>query len=217
MEKKTGINNCTNEQIVKVCKEKVRLDALKPVRESILEVEDDSWIVGDNLLLSRHSVAPSSGCSWSDGRGASFTICEAAYPLPQTRPLSPTSPVQLVQDAGDCNAAWRIGEAFLKVQALRTTSRTREHVTLNYLHDPANGSTPTFLISFVLFHKEYDNRYYLLTSRVPGDTLEKARSTMEEATKQACVKQVVNLCKELAQRQNHRYAVLTGVTYRTHG
>jgi hypothetical protein len=116
----------------------------------------------------------------------------------------------LVHDAGDCNAAWRIGEAFLKVQILSTPSRTPEHITLNYLHDPANGPAPTFPTPRVLYHKEYDNRYYLLTSRVPGDTLEKAWPSMDEATKQACVGQVVEICKELAQRRNDKICGIDG-------
>ncbi|KAJ8128435.1 hypothetical protein O1611_g5198 [Lasiodiplodia mahajangana] len=190
----------------------LNMQTQKPVRESILEIDDDSWIIGDRLLLSRQSVVPSSTHFWSDGRGAFFVVCEGTPPLPQTRPLSPASQIQLVHDAGDRNAAWRIGEAFLKVQDLdpSTVNRTREHITLNYLHDPANNATPTFPTPGVLFHKEYDNRYYLFTSRVPGDTLEKAWPNMSEANKQACVRQVVNICKELAQIKNDKICGVDG-------
>ncbi|KAI1120328.1 hypothetical protein F5Y10DRAFT_289997 [Nemania abortiva] len=188
------------------------MHAQRPVRESILEIDDDSWIIGDRLLLVRQPVAPPSNRFWSDGQGAFFVICEGPSPLPQTRALSPTSPIQLVHDAGDANAAWRIGEAFLKVQASNpnTTNRTREHVTLNYLHDPSNKATPTFRTPVVLFHMEYDNRYYLFTSRVPGDTLEKAWPSMDEANKQACVRQVVDVCKELAQMKNDKICGVDG-------
>jgi len=187
------------------------MDTLTPVRESILEVDDNSWIIGENLLLSLQPVAPLSGCFWSDGGSAFYIISEAAcHPLPKTRPLSPSSPVQLVHDAGDCNAAWRIGEAFLKVQARSTASRTREHITLKYLHDLANDSALTFPIPHVLYHKEYNNRYYLFISRVPGDTLEKAWPNMDEATKQACVGRVVNICKELAHLQNDKICGVDG-------
>ncbi|KAI0113671.1 hypothetical protein GGR51DRAFT_20362 [Nemania sp. FL0031] len=188
------------------------MQAQKPVRESILEIDDDSWIIGDRLLLSRQSAVPSSPYFWGDGQGAFFVICEGTPPFPQTRPLSPTSQIRLVNDAGDRNAAWRIGEAFLKVQALdsRTVNRTREHTTLNYLHDPTNNVTLTFSTPIVLFHKEYDNRYYLITSRVPGDTLENAWPDMNEANKQACVRQVVNICKDLAQIKNDRMCGVDG-------
>jgi hypothetical protein len=182
----------------------------RPVRQSVREIEDNSWIIGDMLLLSHTTVRPSSGCFWGDGGNAFYTLSELDHSKHQTRPLSSTSLVQLVHDAGDCNAAWRIGEAFLKVQILSTPSRTPEHITLNYLHDPANGPAPTFPTPRVLYHKEYDNRYYLFTSRVPGDTLEKAWPSMDEATKQACVGQVVEICKELAQRRNDKICGIDG-------
>ncbi|CAG8976234.1 hypothetical protein HYALB_00012001 [Hymenoscyphus albidus] len=186
------------------------MPALRPVRESILEIDDNSWIIGGVLLLSYKTIAPSSGCFWSDGGSAFYTLSELAHSQQPTHPLSSTSRVQLVHDAGDCNAAWRIGEAFLKVQALSTPSRTREHITLNYLHDPANGSVPTFPIPRVLYHTEHDNRYYLFTSRVPGNTLEKAWPNMEEETNQVCVRRVVDICKELAQRENNKICGVDG-------
>ncbi|PVH91194.1 hypothetical protein DM02DRAFT_366081 [Periconia macrospinosa] len=188
------------------------MPTLKPVRESIVEVGDNSWVIGDEIFLSRQCVAPHSGCFWSDGAGSFYTISAepAIQPLPQTSPLSPSSPIQLVHDAGDCNAAWRIGEAFLKVQLLDTSTTTREHTTLAYLHDPANGPIPTFPIPHVLYHKEINNRYYLITTRVPGETLEKAWPTMDESAKRACVDRVVDICKELARRENDKICCIDG-------
>ena len=173
------------------------------VRDLVLEISDNSWVIGHKLLLSRQPTAPSLGCSWSDGSGGSYTISELASPPSSQRyRLPPTCPLQLVHDAGDSNAAWRIGEAFLKVQDLRASyrNRTREHTTLAYLHDPAHGPV-SFPIPRVLYHQEFDNRYYLVTSRVPGETLEKAWPTMNETNKQACVDSVVQICRELAQRK----------------
>ena len=89
----------------------------------------------------------------------------------------------MVHDAGDYHTAWRISEAFLKVQVLNTSNRIPEHITLNYLYDPVNSSAPTFLIPRVLYYKEYDNRYYLFISRVSGDTLEKAWLSIDEVIK----------------------------------
>jgi hypothetical protein len=46
---------------------------------------------------------------------------------------------------------------------------------------------------------------------VLGDTLEKAWPSIDKAIKQACVKQVVKICKELAQRRNNEiYSVNEG-------
>jgi aminoglycoside phosphotransferase len=183
------------------------MGALKPVNESILEINDNMWIIGDRILLSKQPVAPSSGCFWSDGGSAFYSISEVPSCSPlRTRPLSSTSPLRLVHSAGDCNAAWRIGEAYLKVQVINIPSRTREHTTLNYLH----ASGLTFPIPHALYHTEYDNRYYLFTSRVPGVTLEKAWPNMDESMKQACVRQVINICRELAKTENDRISGVDG-------
>jgi serine/threonine protein kinase len=115
-----------------------------------------------------------------------------------------------VNDAGDVNAAWRIGEAFLKVQEQSYQKRTREHVTLNFLHDPTNGFALTSSIPRVLYHNEFNKRYYLITTRIAGETLEKAWPAMSEAAKQACVAQVVDTCKTLAQIKRDRICGIDG-------
>jgi hypothetical protein len=127
------------------------------VRQSVREIDDNSWIIGDVLLLSHTTIKPSSSCFWRDSKNAFYTLSELDYKKHQTRLLSSTSLIQLVHDASNYNAAWRISEAFLKVQALSTTGKTPEHITLNYLYNPANGFTPTFPIPRVLYYKEYDN------------------------------------------------------------
>lgn len=148
----------------------------RPVRESVLEVDNRSWIIADKLIISRQSTAPSSGVFWSDGADAFYTISEleSEQLLPQTRLLLLTSLIKLAHDAGDANAAWRIGDAFLKVQKLSYPNRTREHTTLNYLYDPGNAFALTTSIPRVLYHNEFNERYYLVTTRIPGETLEKA-------------------------------------------
>ncbi|QKX63674.1 uncharacterized protein TRUGW13939_10845 [Talaromyces rugulosus] len=183
----------------------------RPVRESILEIDDHSWIVGDRLIISLQPAVPS-GPFWSDGADAFYTISELAsqQPQPQTRSLSPTSRIKLVHDAGDANAAWRIGEAFLKVQKQSHQQRTREHTTLDFLHDPANGIELTSSIPRVLYHNEFNERYYLMTTRVAGETLEKAWPAMGEAAKQACVTQVVDTCKALARKENDKICGIDG-------
>jgi serine/threonine protein kinase len=186
--------------------------SLRPVRESVLEVDNSSWIVADKFIISLQSTTPSSGLFWSDGADAFYTISEldSEQQLPQTRPLSHTSPIKLAHDAGDANAAWRIGDAFLKVQKLSYPNRTREHMTLNYLHDPSNAFALTSSIPRVLYHNEFNGRYYLITTRIPGETLEKAWPAMDEAAKQACVDQVVATCKELARTENDTICGIDG-------
>lgn len=45
----------------------------RPVHESILEFKDNSWIIGDEILLSLHQL-PSSGSTWSDGKNSFYNI-----------------------------------------------------------------------------------------------------------------------------------------------
>ncbi|KIH87261.1 hypothetical protein SPBR_05173 [Sporothrix brasiliensis 5110] len=181
----------------------------RPVRESILEINDRLWVVGGRFTISREPTAPSDRPFWSDGAGEFFAVSEpASQQALHGRPLSPESPIALVNDAGDVNAAWRIGEAFLKVQANFYLARTREHTTLDYLHDPSNGVVLSASTPRVLYHNEFDERYYLITTRVPGETLEKAWPAMDEAVQQACVDQIVDTCITLAQKTS---ATICGV------
>src|SRR5690606_10189733 len=107
----------------------------------------------------------SSEGTWGDGAGGSYSVSEAPHPLPETRPLSETSDIEKVYDAGDMSAVFKIGEAFCKVRDLDIPGVTREHVTLAWLHE----RTWSFSIPDVLYHPEHDGRYYIFLSRVPGE------------------------------------------------
>jgi len=165
----------------------------RPVNESIQEINDDSWVIGNRILLSRRR-SPSSGSRWSDGRGSFYVISDAPYPLPSSRPLPASSNIQMVYDAGGVSAVWSMGDAFCKVKIL-DPGATREHVTLDYLHNkrPLSFATPD-----VHYHAEYDGRYYIILSRLTGQTLIEAWPNMDEAMKQHYVSRVANICKELA-------------------
>ena len=165
----------------------------RPVNESIQEINDNSWLIGNKILLSRRRL-PSSGFTWSDGKGSFYVISEAPYPLPPSRPLSATTNIQIVYDAGGVSAVWSIGDAFCKVKIL-DPGTTREHVTLDYLHNkrPISFATPD-----VHYHAEYDGRYYIILSSLTGQTLIKAWPDMDEEMKKHYVSQVTNSCKELA-------------------
>ncbi|TAQ89767.1 hypothetical protein B7494_g1915 [Chlorociboria aeruginascens] len=165
----------------------------RPVNESIQEINDNSWVIGDRILLSRQR-SPLSGFTWSDGRGSFYVISEAPYPLPLSRPLSATAPIEKVYDAGGISAVWSIGDAFCKVKIVDPDS-TREHVTLNYLYSkrPLSFATPD-----VYYYTEYDDRYYIVLSGLTGHTLTKAWPNMDEEIKQYYVSRVANICKELA-------------------
>jgi hypothetical protein len=165
----------------------------RPVNESIQEINDNSWVIGDRILLSRRRLPPS-GSAWSDGKGLFYVISEAPYPLPPSRPLSATTHIKKVYDAGGVSAVWSIGDAFCKVKILDPDA-TREHVTLDYLYNkrPLSFATP-----YVHYHAEYDGRYYIVLSGLTGQTLAKAWPNIDEAMKQRYVSRVANICKELA-------------------
>jgi hypothetical protein len=58
----------------------------RPVNESIQEINDSSWVIGDRILVSRRR-SPLSGSALSDGKGSFYVISEAQCPLPPSRPL----------------------------------------------------------------------------------------------------------------------------------
>jgi hypothetical protein len=69
-----------------------------PVNESIQEINDNSWIIGNRRLLSRQ-CSPLSDFTWIDGKGAFYVVSEAQHPLPPSRPLSATTEIKKVYDA----------------------------------------------------------------------------------------------------------------------
>ncbi|KAF5018490.1 hypothetical protein F66182_9525 [Fusarium sp. NRRL 66182] len=166
---------------------------LPPVRESIREIDEACWVIGETILLSR--LKSPSAVSWGDGRGAFFAISSIDSPLPQLRPVSAQSGIKLVHDAGDKSAVWEIGEAFCKVRVKEYHNTTREHTTLHFVHEKQPSS---FEAPAVLYHKDYNGRYYLITSRVEGETIAQAWSTMDETMRSQAVTQVTRICKELA-------------------
>lgn len=169
-----------------------------PINESVRQIDTQTWLLGNRLLLSCSST-PTPHDLWTDGRGSFYSISEAPEVLPASRPLPNTSlgHIRLVHEAGDTSAVWEIGNAFLKVKLCDTPSATREHVTLAALR----AKCPSFAIPEALYHTEWDGRYYLILSKLPGQTLTKAWPKMDEAKRVGCVERVVGICNELAEEQ----------------
>lgn len=160
------------------------------VRDSIREVDDQNWLIGDRLLLSRTT---SSDGAWADGNGGRYRLSQAPSPLPPSQPLSDTSEIKLVHDAGDASAAFRVGEAFCKVRALDMLGVTREHTTYAWLHQ----RSWSFSIPKVIHHAEHQGRYYIFLTRVPGMTIDSLWHALDEPTKQCYAKRMVEVCREL--------------------
>lgn len=162
-----------------------------PVRDSIQEISRDLWLVGNRLILSRTSASDS---TWEDGGGKGFLISPAPQPLPLTRPLSDAGDIQLIHDAGDVSAVFRIGnEAFCKVRILDIANLTREHTTLTWLH----ARPWSFNLPRVLYHHEYNDRYFIFLSKAPGMTLDSLWPGLGESERELYAEKVVDVCKEL--------------------
>ncbi|KAI0518403.1 kinase-like domain-containing protein [Xylaria bambusicola] len=167
------------------------------VRESIRQIDSQSWLISETLLL-RHMQAPSScSASWSDGKGGFFVLSNSSGLLPsETQPLSDTGVIQKVYDAGDVSAVWRVGEAFVKVKDLGTPDATREHNTLQYVR---NKQPLSFRIPHVYYHTDLGpSRYLIVISRVAGQTLNELWYDMNEPLRQECIRRVARICTELA-------------------
>lgn len=164
----------------------------RPVVESVREIDDQNWLIGDKLLLTRTDTLLSD-TSWSNGNGGRYRISEAQHPLPHTRPLPDTSDIKLVYSAGYTSAGYQIGEVFCKVKILRVPEATRKHTTLAWFHQRSwNFSLPS-----VIHHAEYSDRYFLFVTRVPGKTIDSVWPGFDEPMKQFYVDNMVDICKEL--------------------
>ncbi|KAB5513461.1 kinase-like domain-containing protein [Coniochaeta sp. 2T2.1] len=167
------------------------------INDSIREVDSDSWLIAGKLLLSRQPSPSSEKPSWSDGEGRFFVLSDAPDPLPESKPLAEDSAeLPMVHAAGDQSAVWRAGEAFIKAHDILWPNATREHVTLAFLK--AKGPLD-FDFPEVIYHDEFDERYYLILTRVPGRTLSEEWPGMDEAMRQRYVRRVADICAKLAE------------------
>jgi hypothetical protein len=166
------------------------------INDSIQTITDSSWVIGGKLVLSRQHLPSPTQPSWGDSNGGFFVLSDAPSPLPHCRPHPEDSTtLPLVYSAGDQSAVWRVGEAFLKVRDRRYPKVTHEHVTLEYLH---NKKPLGFEIPNVIYHDEWIDRYYLVLSRVPGQTLAAAWPSMDDELRQYYVARVAEACAEMA-------------------
>jgi len=163
------------------------------VKESLRPSKPGIWTVGDRLQLSLHTERGGAQYAWEDGHGSWYVLSEPGslasehHLLDEARELSP------IYVAGP-HAVWDLGTAFLKIIYPCSPLQTREHVTLKYMHQ----RKPSFAVPDVIYHGEWDGRYYLVVSRVPGQTLIKAWAGMSAEEQEKCVARVADICEELA-------------------
>lgn len=167
------------------------------VNDSIEKVDEKSWLIAKTLLLSRQSTSAPGHPSWSDGEDGFLVLTDApTSPLPQMTPHPPDSPIiPRVYAVGDQAAVWRAGEAFIKAHDIAVPAAAREHITLRFVH----GKQPLdFNIPQVLYHTELDDRYFLILTRVPGETLDAAWPNMDDAMRDYYASCAAEICDQMA-------------------
>ncbi|KAK5682722.1 hypothetical protein LTS10_005852 [Elasticomyces elasticus] len=159
-----------------------------PLLKLMKQINDKSWLFAKRLVISE-TDSPADEHSWSDGKGAYYTMVDAPHALPSTQDFPADGDVQLVSDAGGVSAVWAIGHAYCKIKVLEPQT-TREHVTLEYLQTRGPLS---FAIPRVIYQGEFDGLYCIVLSKVEGVILDEAWDEMDERMKQQCVSQVANI------------------------
>ncbi|KAI1351213.1 kinase-like domain-containing protein [Xylaria sp. FL0043] len=168
---------------------------MSSVRDSFRQIDGNTWLVGESLLLSRKSAPDSERASWSDGNGGFFVLSSTSALPSETQPLSNTGDIQKVYDAGGVSAVWRVGEAFIKLKETISADATKEHTTLEYLR---NRQPLSFRIPDVYYHTDLGNRYLIVLGRLAGRTLNDTWHEMGETARQECVCRIAKVCMELA-------------------
>ncbi|KAK8038417.1 Protein kinase-like (PK-like) [Apiospora phragmitis] len=180
------------------------------VRKSVQELDEDSWLIGDQFIL-RRQRSPPAKYLWEDN-GFWYTLSDdISSPLPPATPLSSDSHIRQVHDAGDASAVWSFGGVFLKVKLCPKAEEaaTKEHTTLRRLAE----KRLSFAIPEVLHHVQADDRSYLLISRVPGQVLADAWRTMKEDEKEHYVQRIFEIFQELRQLTSDSITGIDGAQF----
>lgn len=171
-------------------------------------IGDRQWSIGGLFCLSL-SPKPILGakCNWSDGKGLSYSVTNMTQ---ETQPGKAQEDFPVVHEAGmnSGHIVWKIGEAFLKLVIPHSKNVTREHVTLDAVKDML--SADTFAIPRVLFHGDWNGRYFLAVTEMPGVNLHEAWPKMSEELKSACVQHVTDLCLTLAENVREKISGIDG-------
>ncbi|ORY60132.1 uncharacterized protein BCR38DRAFT_444072 [Pseudomassariella vexata] len=184
----------------------------------LTSIDDDSWLIGDRVVLARSgqpwpSHTPGLISTWTSSDGNHYAISDAPVPPPTSRPWAPgDSPVLAHLAAGggisistgdDADLAqvtskcvYYIGDAFIKMHHTIHCDSTDEHVAINELRQRLPNRT--FALPTVLYQARYDDRYFLVTSKVPGETAERLWWSLDDAVKNHYAELIAQACIEVA-------------------
>ncbi|KAI1145342.1 hypothetical protein F4825DRAFT_474240 [Nemania diffusa] len=159
-------------------------------------ISNDSWLIGDRAVLTRRFGEPRPTdtldliSTWTASDGGYYAIANAPVIPPPSRPWKPGDGPTLIHlaggggttiDAGDgdgdddagvaeltTKCVYSIGDVCIKMHHTIHCDSTDEHITIKEMskHLPNR----TFTLPAVLYHARYDARYFLVTSKVPGET-----------------------------------------------
>ncbi|KAF4972958.1 hypothetical protein FZEAL_9464 [Fusarium zealandicum] len=182
-------------------------------------IDENSWLIGDRALLSRNYDQPWSThtpglvSSWTASDGAHYAILAAPESPPPSRPWKPEDDPILVHIAAGggtsvepgvdddlaevtTKCVYSIGDVFIKMHHTVHCDSTDEDVTIMELRKLLPERT--FAIPTVLYHARYDNRYFLVTSTVPGQTAERLWWGFDDTVKDRYAALAAKACVEVA-------------------
>jgi hypothetical protein len=164
------------------------------VRESIKQVDSNTWLIGDLIL--RRSSGHSDTATWNDTiDNSNYTLTAAPTPRPLATLLTPDHPLfKQVYDAGDASAVWFIGNNTVCKVKLWARGLTPEATTLKFVQ----SKQPDFRTPDVLYTAERDDRYFLFLTRLPGRNLNDAWPSLSEDWRQYYARAVAKICISMA-------------------
>ncbi len=110
------------------------MSTVVPINESIREIDGNSWLITNNLLLSRQPKPSSTQPSWDDGGGQFFVLSEAPSPVGETFPAARDERASESLRCRRCLCRLESRRRVYKGEENHRTRCHREHVTLDFLH-----------------------------------------------------------------------------------
>ncbi|KAI1955818.1 hypothetical protein LOZ58_006629 [Ophidiomyces ophidiicola] len=186
----------------------VRILPSPPVRETIRQVSESSWLVGD-LLLQR-SPGLSISATWNDpAANAHYTLTDAPSPPPVSTLLPADSQfISKIYDAGDATAVFAIEHCIVLKIKCYDPNFTSEVTTLDFVR----RQNRRFVVPDVIHYVDQWNgdRMIVFYQRLPGRTLSDAWPTLDDHWRSHYTLEIARICKNLARLKSDKLAGVDG-------
>ncbi|KAI1906270.1 hypothetical protein LOZ61_006770 [Ophidiomyces ophidiicola] len=186
----------------------VRILPSPPVRDTIRQVSESSWLVGD-LLLQRFPGL-SISATWNDpAANAHYTLTDAPSPPPASTVVPADSPViTKIYDAGDATAVFAIDHCVVLKIKCYTPNFTSEVTTLDFVRRQNRRFDVPNVIHYV---DQWNNdRMIVFYQRLPGRTLNDAWHTLDDHWRSHYKMEISRVCQELAKLTGDKMAGVDG-------